>query len=314
MDAFRKRIEADPYEAVFGKRFEPFWTPLVPQWMREDIGFSKKDAEKSAEPVDANARREKNTPITPSDKQPSEVGKQTQPYAYKSSTSWDSQSNKTKRSEWDSVSRKTTNYEYDPVSNRMIPAEPRQTANIQQEQADVPAHVIWKPIVAKPRSKAEPININPDRLDTAAQTSKRTETMVNVSTAGRPKHGDVSTQPQSSGLDALTAVDVRASMGKPKRQESVQEVVHEDWISEQRALKQQIRDWDNSVTKLKSQVSAIVDEVSATQLGNHLPTSLLQSPLRSSNLYSLLCSVCSPRPIPRPSILTMQQHMSPLSP
>jgi hypothetical protein len=274
MDAFRKRIEADPYEAVFGKRFEPFWTPLVPQWMREDIGFSKKDAEKSAEPVDANARREKNTPITPSDKQPSEVGKQTQPYAYKSSTSWDSQSNKTKRSEWDSVSRKTTNYEYDPVSNRMIPAEPRQTANIQQEQADVPAHVIWKPIVAKPRSKAEPININPDRLDTAAQTSKRTETMVNVSTAGRPKHGDVSTQPQSSGLDALTAVDVRASMGKPKRQESVQEVVHEDWISEQRALKQQIRDWDNSVTKLKSQVSAIVDEVSATQLGNHLPTSL----------------------------------------
>jgi hypothetical protein len=275
VDAFRKRIEADPYEAVFGKRFEPFWTPLVPQWMREDLGLSKKDAEKSAEPVEGNARREKNTPITSSDKQTSEAPKQTQPYAYKTSTSWDSQSNKTKRSEWDSVSRKMTNYEYDPVSNRMIPAESRQTANAQQEQADVPAHVIWKPIVAKPRSKAEPVNVNSDRLDTATQSSKRAETMVNALTAGRPKHGDVmSTQPQTSGLDDLTAVDVRASMGKPKRQESVQEVVPEDWISEQRALKQQIRDWDNSVTKLKGQVSAIVDEVSATQLGNHLPTSL----------------------------------------
>jgi phage host-nuclease inhibitor protein Gam len=284
MDAFRKRIEADPYEAVFGKRFEPFWTPLVPQWMREDIGFSKKDPEKAAASVEGSARREKNAHITPSDKQPSDsgntateqqAGKQTQPYAYRSSTSWDSQSSKTKRSEWDSVSRKTTNYEYDPVSNRMIPTEPRQTVSVRKEQADVPAHVIWKPIVAKPRSKSEPININSDRLDPAAQTSKYAETTVNGSTAGRPGHGDViSTQPQNSGLDGLTAFDVRASMGKPKRQENVQEVVPEDWISEQRALKQQIRDWDNSVTKLKGQVSAIVDEVSATQLGNRLPTSL----------------------------------------
>jgi hypothetical protein len=131
MDALRKRIEVDPYEAVFGKRFEPFWTPLVPQWMKEEMGLSKKEPEKSTEPIDGNAPREKSTTFTPSEKKPispsnataeQKTGKQTPPYTYTSSTSWDSQSNKTKRSEWDSASRKTTNYEYDPVSNRMIPA------------------------------------------------------------------------------------------------------------------------------------------------------------------------------------------------
>ncbi|KXT15060.1 hypothetical protein AC579_1495 [Pseudocercospora musae] len=40
MEAMRKRIEQDPYEAVFGKRFEPFWNPLVPSWMRDDIGLA----------------------------------------------------------------------------------------------------------------------------------------------------------------------------------------------------------------------------------------------------------------------------------
>jgi hypothetical protein len=75
MDAMRKRIEVDPYEAVFGKRFEPFWTPLVPQWMREEMGMSKKELDKSAESVEENARREKKTPITPSAKKPAAVGK-----------------------------------------------------------------------------------------------------------------------------------------------------------------------------------------------------------------------------------------------
>lgn len=39
MEAMRKRIAQDPYEAIFGKRFEPFWSPLVPSWMREEMGL-----------------------------------------------------------------------------------------------------------------------------------------------------------------------------------------------------------------------------------------------------------------------------------
>lgn len=54
MDALRKRIENDPYEAEFGKRFEPFWTPLVPQWVKDEMGLSKKDSEKTTEPVSGN--------------------------------------------------------------------------------------------------------------------------------------------------------------------------------------------------------------------------------------------------------------------
>lgn len=284
MEAIRKRIEVDPYEAVFGKRFEPFWTPLVPQWVRDEMGLSKKEPEKSTEPVEGNARREIYTPITPSAKRPATVGKtsveqpvskRTEPYTYTSSTSWDSQSNKTRRSEWDSVSRKKTNYEYDPVSNRMVPVDSLPIVGVQQEQTDVPARVTWKPIVAKPRSRSEPSNTATEKVEPAAQAVKDVEAAATVPRADRPKHGDVtSTQSQSGELDALTAGDLRASMGKSKRHEDAQEVVAEDWISEQRALKKQIRDWDNSVTRLKSQVSAIVDEVSATQLGQHLPTSL----------------------------------------
>jgi hypothetical protein len=284
MDAIRKRIEVDPYEAVFGKRFEPFWTPLVPQWMKEEMGFSKKEPEKHVEPLEGSARCEKNTSITPANKKPTtpgkaamepQVSKRAEPYAYTSSTSWDSQSNKTRRSEWDSVSRKRTNYEYDAVSNRMVPVEPRQVASAQQEQTDVPAHVTWKPIVAKPRSNFEPTVTTSDKVDAAAQTTKNAETAATASKPSRPKHGDVTSgQPQLGELDTLTAVDVRASMGKSRRHDDAQEVVAEDWVSEQRALKKQIRDWDNSVTRLKGEVSAIVDEVSATQLGHHLPTSL----------------------------------------
>ena len=41
MESMRQRIEHDPYEAVFGRRFEPFWSPLVPSWMREEMGQSR---------------------------------------------------------------------------------------------------------------------------------------------------------------------------------------------------------------------------------------------------------------------------------
>ena len=284
IDTIRKRIEADPYEAVFGKRFEPFWNPLIPQWMKDDLGLNKEEPEKSNGPVERQARREKTSPIAPSVKKPANVAtssleqpvsKRTEPYTYTSSTSWDSQSNKTKRSEWDSVSRKRTNYEYDPVSNRMVAVDSLPAASVEKEQTKVPDRVTWKPIAAKSRSKSEPINTTTEKLDPAAQTTKDVESAATVPRTGRPKNVDVtSAQSQSGELDTLTASDLRASMGKSKRHEDTQEVVAEDWISEQRALKKQIRDWDNSVTRLKNQVSAIVDEVSATQLGQHLPTSL----------------------------------------
>ena len=150
MEMMRKRIETDPYEAIFGKRFEPFWSPLVPSWMREEMGlpvWKAKSTPEAAEPASKpNTEMEKNqvkktdpiaqkatstTPETPkkpeqkpvatSDIKP-EAPKATS-YSYASSTSWDSWSNKTRRVEWDSVSGQTKKFEYDPISNRMVLVE-----------------------------------------------------------------------------------------------------------------------------------------------------------------------------------------------
>jgi hypothetical protein len=259
METMRKRVDADPYEAVFGKRFEPFWTPLVPRWMREEMGLSRKELEKSSEEFDISSRREKNIveesskPTNTNTKQ--QVNKPAEPYSHASSTSWDSQTNKTKRSERDSVSRKTSNFQYDPVSNRMVPLEPLRATNISQAKVDVPSHFTWKPVVAR----AEPTPVKSNN----ATTSSRKAT-VSAAKADGPS---ASSRPQNGELDALSANDIRASMGKTKRTFAEQQ-------EEQQALKQHISDWDSSVTRLNDQVSAVVDEVSAVELGRYLPTTL----------------------------------------
>lgn len=149
MEAMRNRIERDPYEAVFGKRFEPFWSPLVPSWMREEMGLSNwskksesdhsketakkkngqeasQDVKKTTEPhdmmvdnqVDAKATDEIDRGSMSKDPKP-----QTQSYSSYSSTSWDSWTNKTRCTEWDSMSGQLKRYVYDPVTNRMVMIE-----------------------------------------------------------------------------------------------------------------------------------------------------------------------------------------------
>ena len=55
VERLRQRVASDPYEAIFGKRFEPFWSPLVPSWMREEMGLQgwprPKENPKSADPT-----------------------------------------------------------------------------------------------------------------------------------------------------------------------------------------------------------------------------------------------------------------------
>lgn len=278
MEAMRKRVEADPYEAVFGKRFEPFWSPLVPQWVKEELGFPSKESGKPHEPTNANSRQEKSSSAGQSNKDPERAtkandeqqsSKQTQPSETASKAA---------------VNRKVLDFEYDPVSGRMVPIESPAAASTKQSQADVPAQVTWKPVVSKSRFSPSPASTNYDEMKIPVKTfksGKGTPTATKPDTQGskqktdRPTAGQASaSQPGQSELDALTAGDLRASMGKSKRNLGIQEDATPEWISEQQALKQQIRDWDNSVTRLKKQVTAIADEVSAVELGRHLPTSL----------------------------------------
>lgn len=146
MEAMRKKINIDPYEAIFGKRFEPFWSPLVPSWMREEMGlpvWKARETPTKAEPMETKRSQEEKAtsstqkPAIEHEKiwtakiEPKPEMKGPSSYAYSSSTSWNSRTNKTKRVEWDSVSGQTKQYEYDPVSNRMVqveipkPAEPK---------------------------------------------------------------------------------------------------------------------------------------------------------------------------------------------
>ena len=273
METMRKRVEADPYEAVFGKRFEPFWTPLVPRWMKEEMGLSKKESENSPETSDISSRRETNTTAAQPTK---EAGKPTninteqqssrkpESYSYASSTSWDSQKNKTKRSEWDSVSRKTSNFEYDPVSNRMVPLEARQASTSAQERVDVPSHFTWKPVVARAEPASESSHTKIDTSRPAATTNSSHKATESLTKSNDPPSA---TRSRNVELESLSANDIRASMGKTSRISAEQQ-------QEQQALKQQIRDWDDSVTKLKAQVSSNIDETSAVELGRYLPTTL----------------------------------------
>ncbi|KAK6420449.1 hypothetical protein LTR81_006447 [Elasticomyces elasticus] len=176
MEAMRKQIERDPYQAVFGRRFEPFWSPLVPGWMREEMGWPKKQQEgnsgtktaweeqreRNRAMVDAIRKQQiigavvKSTDATPKAAVPKPAPKPTvepkvvdvtpkptkQAPAYSasySSTSWDSWTQKTKRTEWDSNTGQVQRFEYDPVSNRMVAISPPQaiTATPSVEPAKV---------------------------------------------------------------------------------------------------------------------------------------------------------------------------------
>jgi len=147
MEAMRNRIEKDPYEAVFGKRFEPFWSPLVPSWMREEMGLTSwmkksetndikemlkkkkkgqeasQDAKNMTQPLDdiiQNQPEAKATTEVVGESKPADPKPQSQSYSSYSSTSWDSWSNRARCTEWDSVSKQLKRYVYDPVTNRMV--------------------------------------------------------------------------------------------------------------------------------------------------------------------------------------------------
>ncbi|KAK3620279.1 hypothetical protein LTR56_023493 [Elasticomyces elasticus] len=179
MEAMRKQIERDPYQAVFGRRFEPFWSPLVLGWMREEMGWPKKQQEGSSGTKTAwEEQRERNramvdairkqqiagvvvkpTDATPKAAAPKPAPKPTvepkvvdvtpkptnQAPAYSasySSTSWDSWTQKTKRTEWDSNTGQVQRFEYDPVSNRMVAIPPPQAATARPSPEPVKITVV----------------------------------------------------------------------------------------------------------------------------------------------------------------------------
>ncbi|KAK0290450.1 hypothetical protein LTR91_012130 [Friedmanniomyces endolithicus] len=297
MEYMRKRIESDPYEAVFGKRFEPFWSPLVPSWMREEMGLKgglskapEKEEDKQVDEVvraasagrvaavgtadkvvNQGPREDRQVGSKPLQKQQSSATKpkvvdvtaktgtpQATSYSAYSSTSWDSWTNKTKRTEWDSTSGQLKQFEYDPVSNRMIPipfsqaavkaVEPAKVAVVtndankpsalQLRRADDMRSLINSPparsghmVVQIPvmksfavMSNAAPsgsmIRKDEDILKDAQWDFRSIHAREKTSAAAAPPPTALANLP-ANDLDLLTADDVRARMGKVREHSGV---------------------------------------------------------------------------------------------
>ncbi|RMY46383.1 hypothetical protein D0865_09320 [Hortaea werneckii] len=311
MEFMRKRIEQDPYEAVFGKRFEPFWSPLVPSWMREEMGLRGSDRHKPrgweknttqrVEPQDhrknlqdihevkqslesqpshdrqdtAAKREHKDDPglsygsdlwpeskadllstrrdaiddpglsaaskaQTPSKSEPapkvSAGSSSPRNYASYNSTSWNSWSNKTRRTEWDSASGKVKRFEYDPITNRYVQiegplsSEGREMKLERAESDDYKNAIAGEKATKQPSSNEKPpLPTRPGDMRSLINTPSGdvVETVGRVSNADKQEGGRQASPTRPAALanmpkddiDLLTADNVRASMGKTRKPE-----------------------------------------------------------------------------------------------
>ncbi|KAF2725991.1 hypothetical protein K431DRAFT_280713 [Polychaeton citri CBS 116435] len=262
--AFKKRLDSDPYEAVFGKRFEPFWSPLVPSWMRDDMGLrgwehARKGDDDISRTVDATPSNstEKLVPSTQDSTTKSSSGPGVAPvkvdaeaeakkgeslktYSSYSSTSWDSWTQKTRRTTWDSLSGQTKRFEYDPISNRMVQVEGQGMPTNQIAQSTGASTIETPKDTALQAAKSQAVDI-PVKKSTEIRQSIPVPTdlapiarpldmasLINEPARSMRPNPESSTTPARStrpsqlakmpkdDLDLLTADAVRAAMGKAK--------------------------------------------------------------------------------------------------
>ncbi|KAF2774473.1 hypothetical protein EJ03DRAFT_7321 [Teratosphaeria nubilosa] len=257
MDSMRKRVEQDPYEAVFGKRFEPFWSPLVPSWMREEMGLHSSSL-KSQQQEPASESREQRNPFDDLRTRQSQYTQREQnaaaaaaanesdaareatadtnsrTYTAITSDSWDSWTNKAKRTEWDSASGKTKRFDYDPVSNRMVPVETpnvpvRAVSSEQTPPAPLPPSPLpplsrspdMQSLVKTPNQHASSDNSVEIPIKTFDDEFKAASTPYDQEVVAQapalPRRPAALDKLPKDDIDLVTADTVRASMGKSQR-------------------------------------------------------------------------------------------------
>jgi hypothetical protein len=238
LKAMRKRIDEDPYEALFGKRFEPFYSAIVPSWMRADMGLqswnkeqqhddpkrdllssikrqaeaSKKDKTRESKPASAD----KEKPVSRSDEKSSGKAEESraenhtaptrdndqQPYVSYTSTSWDSWSNKARQTEWDSVSGQTKRYEYDPISNRRVEVGGPKTEPKPMEPVSSESALPTPPQTLVPEV-ARPADMQ-SLVNTPAEQRKDTASQIPVRTSDGKIASQTPTEPAGlAGLEEL---------------------------------------------------------------------------------------------------------------
>ena len=295
MEMMRKRIDGDPYEAVFGKRFEPFWSPLVPSWMREEVGLPESEARKSKQhgSVDVKAKEKTPEPTQPTKKAAKAPEQLSNWYARSSSTSWNSETNKTQTTEWDSVSDETRSFEYDPVSGRMVPMKlPEEKSKESKALAETASRSL--------SHKPEPTKIDSNgAVDIPVKTSKDVRKAIPIppqdqqSSIKKPNNQTEEWhQYEERSLDSLKASDVRSSMGKTKNSEnSGAEQPSPRHLERKLAKAQQtlegksrktpgaqeisrdLNSFNASLERLRSQIAGIADTAATKPFADQLQTS-----------------------------------------
>ena len=143
IERLKQMIEQDPYEAVFGKRFKPFWSPLVTSWIPSAVSRGNQSSTNQRDGINAavsdatdrdSVSNRKDPVSVPNAKSPAPVTTEsvepiaatvctnttTPPLSSASSMPWESESNKPRKVERNPLSKDTNVFQYDPISNRMI--------------------------------------------------------------------------------------------------------------------------------------------------------------------------------------------------
>ncbi|KAK6430732.1 hypothetical protein LTR95_013110 [Oleoguttula sp. CCFEE 5521] len=331
MEVLRKRVEQDPYEAVFGKRFEPFWSYWFP---REEYGLPAKQAEsvsRGTEQTPANTAGSAEAMNSTAEK-PATIVRS-------SSTTWDSWTNKTERTEWDSASGQTKRFEYDPVSNRM---------RLVEEVKPVKANEVRSLSKATSRTTAENQTHAEDKsipmpvqvrkaivVPTETAAAQQTKSAQAISDSSRPTHiGSMSTKPTLTAaqamaqppyrvrpsiptgnqlnpdLDGLTADSVRASVGKHPKHVRL-ETKKERLLRENRRLQGKLEFVDRRLKQFEEPDSSTNDMPSASKPHTQ-PSARPLEPLQTSMQRSGTAKPMEQPTMPlQPAVVRMQSKAQP---
>jgi hypothetical protein len=175
--AMRKKLEEDPYEAIFGKRHESFWP-----WSRGSTGKHPRDHIRLVQANVIAADSKDPTPTMPASANATRHASQRLP--------------KDATEDADAPNGQQTNYgysTYDPITNRMVPADPPRDAS---------RKAIHVPTASTTNDIKKTAVYFPSLLNTSIVPNN-----VKASTLSK------ATPRSENDLDKLTAEDVRANMG-----------------------------------------------------------------------------------------------------
>ncbi|KAK5018500.1 hypothetical protein LTR39_000947, partial [Cryomyces antarcticus] len=182
-EEMRKRIEENPYEAIFGKRFEQFWEPLMPAWAKEKMGL---DFGGKPEPVQKPAKEARDQAIVNTD-----AGR-TQPRR-----DVDAPAESAQVASGDSRV-------YDPISNRMMNVASLDQGKVTKNQAvDIPVKTYKDPAIRETLPTQKSLPPRPYVRQDVQELNERPK----IRKPDLPK----------DDIDLLTASDVRAGMGIIKK-------------------------------------------------------------------------------------------------